>query len=212
MGSKIVARYLRATGDMRVLEPVVDTTVDRFINLLVDEDPLSEKKVSHVLQEVGVTPDMVNSSDPHNKEAGESLVALGGLVRKALWYVLIRPFKLVAKILTSSSFRQGLKKTVWKALSRDAEATRRLVEVFGKHLSGEPIRPRELQLAKKQLVSLIARAALLYFAGPQLLGAFGGPIWTTVGKLAAPVTEILGTLFVAPINAVSRRLMTEDLG
>lgn len=209
MEPRIVARYMRATEDERVLEPVVDDTLDRFISLLVAEDPLDEKKVSQALQNLGITPEMVNSSDPQGKEAGETIRALGGLVRKALWYLLLRPFKLLARSLSSSSFRSSIKQTFWKALKRDARASRHLIDVFGRKLSGEPVHPQEMKNARRQLVTLLGKAFLIYLTGPQFLAAFNGPIWSGI---VTPVVEVLYTLLATPITAVSKRLMTEDLG
>ena len=206
--ARIAHKYLQAQVQAKVNE-VLESHVDLFLDVMLSKLNITDKTVSRLLQTQGISADKVNSLDD-GKQAGFGFIkALGGFVRQGVWYVLVRPFLVLGKVMRSSGFREEVKREFKKALSHDIRATSHLFGVVSRMIDGEEIPAPEKRAAMKHLINLIVKAVLISSAasiGSQ--GLLSGSIWATLRRLMAPLQEILLILLNKPIQAASKKLMT----
>jgi len=198
-------RFKRAQED--ALEALADQVADAFLLELSGLDLFSKKRVDRALVEKGLTADALNSM-AEGKTAGPMVKALGGLVLRGLWYALVRPFFVLGKLIRSSTFREEIKAAFKKALRKDARSTRHLGDVASRWANGDEVHPKEFQAAKQQLLRILAKVLLIYFAAPELAGLFSGGVWHAINALWFPTEEILLLLLDRPLSAVMKKLMT----
>jgi hypothetical protein len=192
---------------MDTLDLFMDSVADQFIDELSRMPLFTEKRVSQALLLKGVSADSVNKLTD-GKTAGPLVKVLGGLVARGLWYVLIRPFQVLAKLIHSSEFRAEIKADVRRAFRKEIRDTRHMVDVAGRWSRGEEIHPREFQAAKQQLLRIVTKLVLVYFASaPAVTGLFSSGLWKVLQRLAAPADEILVLLLERPLTALMGRLL-----
>lgn len=198
---RVAARYQRASTDV-----VLDRWVDLFLTEFGQGTKITEKSVERLLQTQGISADDLELLDG-NKQAGERLRALGGWVRRGLWYLLVRPFLLINKLVRSSAFRNEVKAAFHRELNREARSTRHLINVAGRLARGEAVSPHERKAALKQLGSLMSKAILI-----TLISSSGGPlssgVWAPLRALMGPLEEIYLILLNRPLQATVKKLLT----
>jgi hypothetical protein len=206
--TRVAHRYLQAQLQAQA-ESAIDHYTDQFLDVMLSKLNITDKTVARLLQTQGISAEQVNTLDD-GKQAGDGFIrALGGLVKQGVWYLLVRPFLVLGKVLKSTGFRSEVKREFKKALSHDIRATRHLFSVMGRLANGEEVEAPERKAAFKHLINLIVKAVLIAAtvnAGAQ--GLFSGPIWSTLSRMVAPTQEILIILLNKPIQAATRKLMT----
>lgn len=210
---RVASRYLQAQ-DEQALEELADHWADVFLDeLAAAATNITEQEVSKVLQAEGLTAEKVNAlADDTTKEAGGFVRALGGLVLRGIWHMIAQPFIGISKLITSSTFRNEVKTSFKRALRHEARATKHMISVAGRLARGEEVKPQERKAAMAQLIDVLSKAVLIYFAGPHIAHLFGGGIWKVMAAIASPLDEILLILLDKPLRAASRKLMSADIG
>ena len=205
LGSRVAERYLRAQTE--ALEPLVDRVVDQLLSALDRSDVFTDKAVSQALLQKGVDHATLAGLAP-TKIAGPLIKALGGLVQQGLWYLLVRPFKLLTKLFRSTQFRQEIKSAVYKAVRKEFRDTRHMLDVAARWQRGEPIPPQEAKAAKAQLLRLAAKVILLYCTVGPTSGLFSGGIWKALHRITGPAGEIVVLLLDRPLTVLVQKLST----
>lgn len=205
-GSRVAERYLRAQAE--ALEPLIDQVVDQLLNALARKDVFTDQAVSQALLEKGIDHSTLAALTSPRVASEPLIKALGGLVHRGLWYLLARPFKLLAKIFRSAAFRQEIKATVRRAVRKEFRDTRHMLDVAGRWQRGEPLHPKEAQAAKAQLLRLAAKAILIYCTLGPASGLFSGSLWKSLRRFAGPAEEILVLLLDRPLSALIHKLST----
>jgi hypothetical protein len=199
--------------DEEALDALADHWAEVFLDELASATNITEREVSDVLQAEGLTADKVNAlSDETTKEAGGFLRALGGLVLRGLWHMIIQPFIGLGKLIKSSSFRNEVKASFKRALRHEVRATKHMMDVAGRLARGEEVKPQERKAAMMQLVDILTKAVLVYFAGPHIAHLFSGGIWKALATFLSPIDEIVVILLDKPLRAASKKLMSADIG
>jgi len=166
-----------------------------------------------VLQAEGVTADALNAlADPMTKQAGGFIRALGGLVFRGLWALVVHPFLALGKFVRSSQFRSEVKASFKRALRHEVRATKHMMDVAGRLARGEEVNPHERKAAMHQLVDILTKAILIYFAGPHVAHLFAGGVWKALAAFMSPLDEIIAILLDKPIRAAARKLLSADIG
>lgn len=183
-----------------------------FLDELEAHTKIDEQTAEQVLASKGVDADDVNAV-AGMKSAGvtDVMKVLGGLVAKALWWVVVRPFLAVGKFVASGKFRSEVLAAFKKAVRHEVRATRHMASVAGRLVRGEPVHPAEKKAAMKQLTTLLVQVVVMYLAGGPLLGFFKGALWSSLTALVGPVSEIVLVLFGAPIKAATAKLLSADI-
>jgi len=202
---RVVRRFKRAEEE--ALDALADQVADEFLLELASLDLFSERRVSQALVYNGLTAEDINSIS-EGKTAGPMVKALGGLVLRGLWYALVRPFLILKKVIRSPDFRHEIKAAFKKALRTDLRATLHLRDVASRWANGDEIHPQEFQNAKRQLLRILTKVVLIYFAGPQVAGLFSGGLWQAITQLSLSAEEVLVLLLDRPLSAVMKKLMT----
>jgi hypothetical protein len=205
---RVAARYVQARTDA-----VLDDLADHLVDALFDElgpNPISEQDVSKALQEGGLSAEDVSALSD-GKQAGGFLNALGGLVARGLWRLIVQPFLALGKVFRSPAFRSEVKNAFKKAIRRDVRATKHVLDVARRLALAEPVKPQELKAAVRQLLDILARVLFLYFTGPGVAAMFSGGVWPALSKLMVPVGEVVVVLLDKPIRGAMAKLMTADL-
>lgn len=206
---RVSYRYKRAQDEP--LDQLADTLADQFLLELAGMEPFNEMELAHALAEKGVDADDLNSLSPI-KTAGPLVRVLGGLVAKGLWYVLVRPFLVLNKVLRSPKFRREIKMRFKRALRKDVRATRHLQDVGARWARGDYVHPQEFQTAKEQLLRILAKVVLMYFAAPELGALFSGGVWHAITGLWFSAQELLIILLDRPLGEITKRLLTAPTG
>jgi hypothetical protein len=205
---RVAARYQAQLDDGA--QQVLDRWADMFLGEL-GKVKIKEKDVSKLLKSQGITPEDINSLDG-GRQAGDFIPALGGWVKKGLWYLLVRPFLVVGKLVKSGQFRKEVKAAFRRELSHDVRATRHMLRVARKIAAGESVKPQEKKAAIKQFVSVMTRAVLVVMGGPTASSLFSGSVWKALGGLMVPAQELLVMLLYRPMQSAAGKLMTAPMG
>lgn len=205
---RVAARYVQARTDA-----VLDELADHLVDALFDElgpNPISEQDVSKALSSSGLSADDVNSL-ADGKQAGGFVNALGGLVARGLWRLIVQPFLALGKVFRSPGFRAEVKNAFKNAIRRDVRATKHVLNVAHRLALAEPVNPQELKAAVRQLLDILARVLFLYLTGPSVAAMFSGGVWPALSKFMVPVGEVVVVLLDKPIRGAIAKLMTADL-
>lgn len=206
LSERVAERFKRAQMD--ALDIFIDVIVDQFLDELNRLPLFSEKTVAQALVQKGVSAENINQLS-EGKTAGPVVRALGGLIARGLWYTLIRPFQLLAKLVGSTSFREEIKADVRRAFRKDLRDTRHMFDVADRWRRGDAVHPQEYKAAKQQLLRIMTKLVLLYFtAAPAVTGLFSGGLWKALSRLVAPAEEILVLLLDRPLRAVMGKLLS----
>lgn len=208
---QVAARHIRAREDEEAFEVMVNHWIDIFLDELSQNTHIDEGDVEALLRSEGVTAEDVNALVSGSvKEAGfgNLVQALGGWILKSAWHMVLSPFIGIKKLLTSSEFRTGVKQSFRRALSHEVRATKHMVSVAGRLARGEKVNPQEKKAAMRQLVGILVKVILLYFAGPQIAHYFAGGILKAL--LLSPLDEILVALLDKPLRAAAQKLLTAE--
>jgi hypothetical protein len=203
LSDRVAKRFKRAQLD--ALDFFIYRVADQFLDALSRLDLFAEKNVSMALLQKGLDATSVNKLTA-GKTAGPLVKALGGLIARGLWYALIRPFLLLAKIVRSASFRSEIKADVRRALRKEVRETRHMFDVASRWQRGDTIHPQELKAAKDQMLRILVKLVLVYFATAPVTGLFQGGLWKAIQRFAAPAEEILILLLDRPLTALLQRL------
>lgn len=202
---RVLRRFKRAQEE--ALDTLADQVADEFLLELVGLDLFSEKAVSQALTDKGFSAEDLNSI-PEGKTAGPMVKALGGLVLRGLWYALVRPFLVLGRLARSSGFRQEIKDTFKRALRKDVRSSRHMADVASRWARGDEVHPQEFKAAKQQLLRILVKLVLIYFAAPEVAGLFSGGLWHAIASLWFPAEEVMVLLLDRPLSAVMSKLMT----
>ena len=185
----------------------IDHLVDVFLSELAGRTRIDEKTVDKVLKTQGISPEDINSLDD-GKQAGDFVKALGGLIKKGLWYATVRPFLVLGKVIKSPTFRQEVKATFRKEVSHEVRATRHMMDVLQRMAGGESVKPQERNAALRHLSKMLTQAVLIVLTGSSITNPFVGGVWRALGALAAPLHEILLIILNKPLQAAASKLLT----
>lgn len=192
---------------------MVDHWADVFLDELVKNTDFSEADVEEILRADGVTAEDLNDlAGMKSAGLGDMVRALGGLIFRGLWHMVVAPFLGLKKLVTSAKFRAEVKASFRRALSHEVRATKHMIGVAGRLARGEEVNPQERKAAMHQLVDILSKAVLIYFTGPHITHMFAGGIWKALGALLSPLDEIIVILFDKPIRAASKKLLSADIG
>lgn len=212
LASRTAARYIQAR-DEAALEALADHWADVFLDELAKSVDITEDAVEQVLRSKGVTADDVNSLVGEKSAGFGNLVkALGGWIAGHIWHMLVAPFIGIGRLVVSSKFRTDVKRSFIRALKHEVRATRHLVRVAGRLARGEEVNPREKKAAMHQLMDVLLKVVLVYFAGPHVAHLFQHGVWKALAALLSPLDEVLAILLDKPIRAVAKKLMNADIG
>jgi hypothetical protein len=211
---RVAARYLQAQEDEQILDAMADHVADIFLDTLAKYANFDEKEVAQVLERQGVDAEILNKIAPAQKEAGLGQVVkvLGGLVARGLWHVVVGPFQVIGKLLQSSQFRLEVKASFRRALSHEIRSTKHMIGVARRLAAGEEVNTQERKAALHQLLDLLSKAVLIYFAGPHVVGLFKGGVWKALAAILSPLDEIVLILLDKPLRAVVKKLIAADIG
>lgn len=201
---RVAERYTQAR-----VASILDEWVDVFLDELARNTQFNEQQISQALQANGLSADTVN--DLGNKQAGEAIQALGGWVRKSLWYLLVRPFLVIGKIFKSSSFRHELRQAFSRAMKKDVRGTKHMLDVIQRMAHGESVNDHERRAALQQFVRIMSIALFITLAGPSVSSLFTGTVWRTLATLMSPVEDVLMILLHRPIQAAAAKLLTTQV-
>ena len=126
--------------------------------------------------------------------------------------MIVHPFLSLGKLVKSSAFRQEVKNAFKRALRHEVRATKHMLSVAGRLARGEEVKPQERKAAMHQLVDVLTKALLLYFAGPHVAHLFQSGLWRALGALLSPLDEIIVILLDKPLRAATRKLLSADIG
>jgi hypothetical protein len=203
--TRVMGRFKRAQEED--LGALADHFADAFVDEIAQLNLFDERRVSQALASNGLRAEDINSLAP-GKTAGPSIRALGGLILRGLWQVLIRPFLVLGKFVRSSKFREDIRREFRKALRQEVRASRHMADVAARWARGGDIHPEEFKAARHQAVRILTKVVLVYFAAPAVTGLFAGGIWAAVSRLWFPAEEILVVLLDRPLRAVAHRLLS----
>lgn len=205
---RVAERYTQARTD-----DALDELADYLVDALFDElgqNPISEQDVSKALQQGGLSAEDVNQL-ADGKQAGGFLNALGGLVARGLWRLIVQPFLALGKLFQSSAFRTEVKNAFKKAIRRDIRASKHVLDVARRLALAEPVKPQELKAAMRQLLDILARVLFLYFTGPSVAAMFSGGVWPALSRVMVPIGEVIVVLLDKPLRGAIAKLMTAGL-
>jgi hypothetical protein len=209
---RVAARYLQAQ-DEEAFDALVDHWADVFLDELERNTQITESEVDQVLKAQGVSAeDLDIISDEGNKEASNFIRALGGLVLRGVWNTLVHPFLAIGKMIKSPSFRQEVKVSFRRALRHEVRSTKHMISVAGRLARGEEVNPQERKAAMHQLVDILTKAILVYFAGPHIAHLFAGGAWKALAAILSPLDEVLAILLDKPLRAAAKKLLSADIG
>jgi hypothetical protein len=203
---RVLRRFLRAQEEEAV-DMLADQIADEFLLELSGLDIFSAHNISQALAERGLSAEDLNSV-AEGKTGGPMIKALGGLVRRGLWYMLVRPFLVLGKLVRSPGFRQDIKTSFRKALRKDVRATKHMAGVASRWARGDKVHPEEFKAAKRQLLRILVKVMLIYFATPEVAGLFSGGLWHAIGTLWFSAEEVLVLLLDRPLAAIMNKLLT----
>jgi hypothetical protein len=203
---RVLRQFKRAEED--AVDKLADQIVDQFLSELAHLDPFNQASVSATLQESGITAENLNSLQS-GRQGSSFVKALGGLVVRSLWYALVRPFLILRKLIRAPKFRQAIKQAFKRALRRELRSTRHLADVISRWAQGAPVHPQEFKAAQQQLLRLLVKVLLIYFAAPEIGGLFTGGVWHAISTLWFPAEEVVALLLDRPLGAVLSKLLTE---
>lgn len=212
LSQRVASRFVQAQ-DEAALEAMVDHWVNVFLDELASEVQITEDDVEKVLRSQGVTADDVNALVGMKQAGVGNLIRiLGGWVAGHVWHMIAGPFIGIGKFIISAKFRGEVKRAYKRALSHEIRSTKHLLSVAGRLARGESVKPQEKKAAMHQLVDILVKVVIAYFAGPHVAHLFSGGIWKALAALLSPLDEILLVLLDKPLRAVAKKLMSADIG
>jgi hypothetical protein len=126
--------------------------------------------------------------------------------------MIVGPFIGIKKLIVSPKFRSEVKTSFKRALNHEVRSTKHMIDVAGRLARGEEVNPQEKKTAMRQLVDILTKAVLVYFAGPHIAHLFAGGIWKALAALLSPLDEIVIILLDKPIRAAAQKLLSADIG
>jgi hypothetical protein len=209
---RVASRYLTAQED-EAFEALTDHWVDEFLDEFVQHTRITDREIEQVLKDQGITYQALNDlAEEGHKEAAGFFRALGGLIFRGVWNLVVHPFLVVGKLIRSSKFRQEIKIAFKRALRHEVRATKHMFVVAEKLARGEEVNSQERKAALMQFVDVMTKALLIYFAGPHIAALFAKGFWRALGSLLTPLDEILAAVLDKPIRAAARKMFSTDLG
>ena len=213
LSHRVASRYVRAAEDEAAFEVMADYWADVFLDELAQNARIGEKEVDDLLRTQGVTADDVNALVGMKQAGLGNLVrALGGWIATGAWHMIAAPFIGIGKFITSSKFRSEVKNSFRRALNHEVRSTKHMINVAGRLMRGEEVSPQEKKTAMHQLVDILSKAVLAYFAGPHIAHMFSHGIWKALAALLSPIDEIVVVLLDKPLRAANSKLLSADLG
>lgn len=191
---------------------MVDHWADVFLDELAKHVDIQESDVEKVLRSQGVSAEALNGL-VGTKQAGlgNLVKALGGWIAHGVWHAVTAPFIGIRKLISSPQFRTEFKAAFRRALSHEIRATKHMMGVAGRLARGEEVKPEEKKAAMHQLVDVLAKVVLVYFAGPSVANLFSGGVWKALMTVLSPIDEILVVLLNKPIRAALAKLLSADI-
>lgn len=202
---RVLSRFKQAQSD--ALDSLAAQVAQEFLLELAGLDLFGEKRISQALVEKGLSAEDLNAIAPE-KTAAPMVEALGGLVSRGIWYLLVRPFLVLGRVIRSAGFRQEITAAFKKALRKDLRSSRHLWDVAGRWARGDEVRPQEFLAAKQQLLRILVKVVLVYFATPEVAGLFSGDLWHAISNLGFFSEEVVFLLLDRPLSAVMKKLLT----
>jgi hypothetical protein len=213
LAHRVAARYVQAEEDQAAFEAMVDHWADVFLDELAEHTDITEEDVERVLQSEGLSAEDINDLVGMKQAGLGNLVkALGGWIAHSVWHMVTGPFFGIKKLLTSPEFRTEVKASFRRALSHEVRSTKHMMSVAGRLARGEEVKPEERKAAMRQLVDIISKAVLIYFAGPHVAHLFSHGIWKALATLLSPLDEIVVILLDKPLRAAAKKLLSADIG
>jgi hypothetical protein len=209
----VTSRYIRAQEDQAAFEAMVDHWADIFLDELADNVQIDDKDVEGLLRSQGVSAEDINDVVGMKQAGLGNLVkALGGWIAHNVWHMIVGPFIGIKKLIVSPKFRSEVKTSFKRALNHEVRSTKHMIDVAGRLARGEEVNPQEKKTAMRQLVDILTKAVLVYFAGPHIAHLFAGGIWKALAALLSPLDEIVIILLDKPIRAAAQKLLSADIG
>lgn len=208
LAERVAMRFTEEAG----VDAVIDHWADLFLDEMASNTQISESDINTALHQSGLTAEGLNSVvDGEKYASGGFLRALGGLVLKGVWHMVVHPFLAISKLIQSETFRTEVKAAFKKALRQEIRASRHMLGVAERIALGEEVNPQERKAAMSQFVSLFTRAVLLYFAGPRVTQLFTGSLWKALSTVLTPLNEIIVILLDKPLRAAGMKLMRTEV-
>lgn len=199
-------------------EKALDALVDSWTDGLLDAASsvkIDDDAVGDALSQAGLSAGNVNALTPEGVKTaglGDWISALGGKILKGAWHALTNPFLSAWKLLTSTSYRQEIKKSIKKAVSHEIRSTKHLAQVAMRLAQGEKVPPKEAKAAAMQFADIASKVILGIIIGPHVAHLFAaGPIKALL-SLMSPLDEVAGVAFDKPLRWISKKFLGEAIG
>lgn len=216
---RIASRHLAktrrtATADvMDVVDAIIDGWGEAFLGNLA-RFRMTESDVDAALSGDLSAEDVNAAFDPTGKTAGimDTVTALGGKVLSGAWHMITHPFIAAWKMATSSQYRAKVIAGIKRAIRHEVRATRHMVVVAQRLISGEEVKPQEVRAAVMQFVDLAVKVLIGVFVGPHIAHLFAHGVLKALASLLSPIDEVIGVMIDKPLRWATQQLIGESVG
>lgn len=193
--------------ERHLTEKVIDQLVDTFLDGFNSAKPFSDKDVEAGLGQAGVKPEHLKSVDTSD---GEKVASLGGWISKGLWWLLVRPFKVLRDFAKTPKFRAEVYKAFTKELTsgHNVRATKHMINTLTYWIGGQEVKPEELKSALKQLAKVLAGVVAAVIVANPMAGALSAGVWGALSNVVPAVANIVLMVISKPLNVAMMKLVT----